>query len=175
MFKRPLNFVIHYHNTRPSERFLLKVKKRKKKATQVHALARIQNFVIVMNREGHALMLLWKMYLAWRIMLEKILHRYVSRTKKISTTWGKSLTQTKSPIHHHPTPPKKVNLYTESVFLLASVMVKINSVKSWWGKGLHLPSAGLLVQTRKNSKKQKRKNSRFSCLRQSSSSTVCFF
>ena len=60
-----------------------------------------------------------------------------------------------------PPPPEKVNLYTESVFLLASVMVKINSVKSWWGKGLHLPSAGLLVQTRKNSKKQKRKNSRF--------------
>lgn len=60
-----------------------------------------------------------------------------------------------------PLPPEKVNLYTESVFLLASVMVKINSVKSWWGKGLHLPSAGLLVQTRKNSKKQKRKNSRF--------------
>ena len=58
MFKRPLNFVIQYYNTRPSERFLLKVKKRKKKATQVHALARIQNFVIVMNREGHALMLL---------------------------------------------------------------------------------------------------------------------
>ena len=107
------------------------------------------------------------MYLAWRIMLEKILHRYISRTKKISTTWGKKiLTQTKSPIHHHPPPPpppppEKVNLYTESVFLLASVMVKINSVKSWWGKGLHLPSAGLLVQTRKNSKKQKRKNSRF--------------
>ena len=60
-----------------------------------------------------------------------------------------------------PPPPEKVNLYTESVFLLASVMVKINSVKSWWGKGFHLPSAGLLVQTRKNSKKQKRKNSRF--------------
>ena len=60
-----------------------------------------------------------------------------------------------------PPPPEKVNLYTESVFLLASVMVKINSVKSWWGKGLHLPSAGLLVQTRKNSTKQKRKNSRF--------------
>ena len=66
-------------------------------------------------------------------------------------------------ITHTPPPPqkKKVNLYTESVFLLASVMVKINSVKSWWGKGLPLPSAGLLVQTRKNSKKQKRKNSRF--------------
>lgn len=31
----------------------------------------------------------------------------------------------------------------------------------WWGKGFHLPSAGLLVQTRKNSTKQKRKNSRF--------------
>lgn len=85
----------------------------------------------------------------------------MSRTKKISTTWGKKiLTQTKSPIHHPP-PPEKANLYTESVFLLASVMVKINSVKSWWGKGLHLPSAGLLVQTRKNSTKQKRKNSRF--------------
>ena len=62
---------------------------------------------------------------------------------------------------HPPPPPEKVNLYTESVFLLASVMVKINSVKTWWGKGFHLPSAGLLVQTRKNSKKQKRKNSRF--------------
>ena len=58
MFKRRLNFVIHYYNTRPSERFLLKVKKRKKKATQVRALVRIEDFVIVMNREGHALMLL---------------------------------------------------------------------------------------------------------------------
>ena len=58
MFKRRLNFVIHYYNARPLERFLLKVKKRKKKATQVRALARIENFVIVMNREGHALMLL---------------------------------------------------------------------------------------------------------------------
>ena len=103
------------------------------------------------------------MYLAWRIMLEKILHRYMSRTKKISTTWGKKkfLPKRNHPCTTTPPPPEKVNLYTESVFLLASVMVKINSVKSWWGKGLHLPSAGLLVQTRKNSKKQKRKNSRF--------------
>ena len=103
------------------------------------------------------------MYLAWRIMLEKISHRYMSRTKKISTTWGKKkfLPKRNHPCTTPPPPPEKVNLYTESVFLLASVMVKINSVKSWWGKGLHLPSAGLLVQTRKNSKKQKRKNSRF--------------
>ena len=89
---------------------------------------------------------------------------YVKDKKNLHNLGKKKiLTQTKSPIPHHhpPPPPEKVNLYTESVFLLASVMVKINSVKSWWGKGLHLPSAGLLVQTRKNSKKQKRKNSRF--------------
>lgn len=99
------------------------------------------------------------MYLAWRKMLEKILHRYMSRKKKISTTPGKKiLTQTRSPIHHpSPPPPEKVNLYTESVFLLASVMVNINSVKSWWSKGLHLPSAGLLVQTRKKFKETEKK------------------
>ena len=75
--------------------------------------------------------------------------------KKISTTSGKkNLTQTHTP---PSPPPEKVNLYTESLFLLASVMVKINSVNSWWSKGLHLPSAGLLVQTRKKFKETEKK------------------
>ena len=100
------------------------------------------------------------MYLAWRIMLEKILHRYMSRKKKISTTSGKKDSYPNEITHTPPPPPlrpEKVNLYTESVFLLASVMVKINSVKSWWSKGLHLPSAGLLVQTRKKFKETEKK------------------
>ena len=98
------------------------------------------------------------MYLAWRKMLEKILHRYMSRKKKNLHNSGKKiLTQTRSPIHHPSPPPEKVNLYTESVFLLASVMVNINSVKSWWSKGVHLPSAGLLAQTRKKFKEREKK------------------
>lgn len=83
------------------------------------------------------------------------------KDKKNLHNLGKKNSYPNEITHTPPPPPEKVNLYTESVFLLASVMVKINSVKSWWVKGLHLPSAGLLVQTRKNSKKQKRKNSRF--------------
>lgn len=99
------------------------------------------------------------MYLAWRIMLEKILHRYMSRKKKNLHNFGKKRFLRNYPYTTPPPPlrPEKVNLYTESVFLLASVMVKINSVKSWWSKGLHLPSAGLLVQTRKKFKETEKK------------------
>ena len=83
---------------------------------------------------------------------------YVKEKKKSPQLREKKIL-TKLPIHHPPPPlrPEKVNLYTESVFLLASVMVKINSVKSWWSKGLHLPSAGLLVQTRKKFKETEKK------------------
>ena len=78
--------------------------------------------------------------------------------KKISTTPGKKfLPKRDHPYTTPPPPPEKVNLYTESVFLLASVMVNINSVKSWWSKGLHLPSVGLLVQTRKKFKETEKK------------------
>ena len=99
------------------------------------------------------------MYLAWRKMLEKILHRYMSRKKKNLHNSGKKNSYPNEITHTPPLPPppEKVNLYTESVFLLASVMVNINSVNSWWSKGLHLPSAGLLVQTRKKFKETEEK------------------
>ena len=45
------------------------------------------------------------MYLAWRIMLEKILHRYMSRKKKISTTSGKKDSYPNEITHTPPPPP----------------------------------------------------------------------